>query len=115
MVVKVTSLTGNGLKDWVIQRVSSLVVATYTIFMLSYLILHPQLDYLTWRELFTPLWMKLFSLLTLIAVLLHTYIGLWTVSTDYLRPLWIRFSVQMLIRLTIFILLIWGIQVLWSV
>lgn len=115
MVVKVTSLTGNGLKDWVIQRVSSVVIAIYTLFMLSYLVLHPQIDYLTWRELFTPLWMKLFSLFTLIAVLLHAYIGLWTVSTDYLRPLWLRFSVQILIRLTIFILLIWGIQVLWSV
>lgn len=115
MVVKVTSLTGNGLKDWVIQRVSSLVVAIYTIFMLFYIVSHPQVDYLTWRELFTPLWMKLFSLLTLIAVLLHAYVGLWTVSTDYLHTLWVRFSVQMLIRLVIFVLLIWGIQVLWSV
>ena len=115
MVVKLSSLTGNGLKDWAVQRVSPVIIALYAFFMLAYVGLHPHLDYLTWRELFTPLWMKVFSLLTLVALMLHAYVGLWIVSTDYIHPISLRFSVQILIRLSLFVLLVWGVQVLWSV
>lgn len=115
MVVNPTSLTGSGLRDFLIQRVSSIFIALYTVFILGFLLMHPQMDYLTWRELFTPLWVKLFSLITLIFFMQHTYIGLWTVSTDYVRPWALRFAVQVFIRLALLLLLIWGIQILWSV
>lgn len=115
MVVNVTSLTGNGLRDWLIQQGSAFFIALYVFFLLGFLLLHPQVDYLTWRELFTPLWVKIFSLLTLFLLVLHTYIGLWTVSTDYLRPGVMRLSVQIIIRLALAALLIWGVQILWSV
>ena len=115
MVVSATSLTGNGLRDWLIQRISAVFIALYAVFILGFVLMHPQMDYLTWRELFTPLWVKVFSLLTLIFFMVHTYIGLWIVSTDYIRPRAVRFGFQILLRLGLVALLAWGIQILWSV
>lgn len=115
MVVSATSLTGNGLRDWLIQRVSAVFIALYAIFILGFVLMHPQMDYLTWRELFTPLWVKVFSLLTLVFFMLHTYIGLWIVSTDYIQPQAVRFIFQIVVRLALIALLVWGIQILWSV
>lgn len=115
MVVNPTSLTGNGLRDFLIQRISSVFIALYAFFILGFIWIHPQMDYLTWRELFTPLWVKLFSLLTLIFFMQHSYIGLWTVSTDYVKPWPVRLAVQVFIRIALLLLLAWGIQILWSV
>jgi succinate dehydrogenase / fumarate reductase, membrane anchor subunit len=115
MVVNITSLTNNGLRDWMIQRVSAVIITLYTVFILGFLFTHPQMDYLTWRELFTPLWVKIFSLMTLMAFVLHSYIGLWTVFTDYIRPRALRFTMQILLRFMLIAFLIWGIQILWSV
>lgn len=115
MVVSVMSLTGNGLRDWLIQQVSAVFIAIYVFFILGFVFFHPQMDYLTWRELFTPLWVKIFSFMTLVFFVLHTYVGLWTVSTDYLRPRMVRFGFQILIRLALVAMLIWGVQILWSV
>lgn len=36
MVTNVTSLTGNGLKDWLIQRVTAVYFAVYTIFIIGF-------------------------------------------------------------------------------
>lgn len=115
MVVSAMSLTGNGLRDWLIQRISAVFIALYVSFILGFVLMHPQMDYLTWRELFTPLWVKIFSLLTLVFFVLHTYIGLWIVSTDYIRPQTVRLGFQIFIRLILVAFLVWGIQILWSV
>ncbi|NQY85123.1 MAG: succinate dehydrogenase, hydrophobic membrane anchor protein, partial [Alcanivorax sp.] len=48
MVTSVTSLGRNGLYDWLIQRVSAVVIAVYVIGMLGFLIAQPDLDYGTW-------------------------------------------------------------------
>ena len=39
------SLTGNGLRDWLAQRFSSLIIAIYFLVLLGFFIEHPQLDY----------------------------------------------------------------------
>ena len=36
MVTNVTSLTGNGLKDWLIQRVTAVYFAIYVLYLLAY-------------------------------------------------------------------------------
>ncbi|WP_458526494.1 succinate dehydrogenase, hydrophobic membrane anchor protein [Onishia taeanensis] len=114
MVTNITNFGRSGLSDWLIQRVSAVILALYTLFMVGYLLLHPNLDYATWSGLFGATWMRIFSLLAFVSMAAHAWIGLWTVTTDYLKPTGIRLTAQTVIILAIFVFLVWGVQVLWG-
>ncbi|MCK0714033.1 succinate dehydrogenase, hydrophobic membrane anchor protein [Chromohalobacter sarecensis] len=114
MVTNITNLGRSGLSDWLIQRVSAIILAIYAVFMVLYLLFHPGLDYATWSGLFSQTWMRIFSLLAFISIAAHAWVGLWTVSTDYLKQAGARFAFQAVVMLAIFVFLVWGVQVLWG-
>lgn len=122
MVTAVTTLGRNGLADWLIQRVTAIVLTAYTIFILAYILCNPDLQYAQWRELFDQTWMRAFSFVVLLSVAAHAWIGLWSVLTDYLtdRLLGPKGLVLRLLVLAIYALvtvgyLAWGIEILWGV
>jgi succinate dehydrogenase / fumarate reductase membrane anchor subunit len=114
MVTNVTSLTGNGLKDWLIQRVTAVFFAAYTFFLLGYLVMHPALSFEQWHGLFANPIVQIATALALVALTLHAWIGLWTVTTDYMKCTVLRLSVQMIILLWLLGQLIWGFMILWG-
>jgi len=114
MVTNITNLGRSGLSDWLLQRVSAVILALYALFIVGFLLLNPGLDYAAWNGLFSQTWMRIFSLLAFIAVAAHAWIGLWTVTTDYLKSTGIRVAVQLIIVLAIFVFLVWGIILLWG-
>ena len=76
MVTNITSFSRSGLSDWIIQRASAVVMALYTVFLVVYLLAHPQLDYATWSGLFEQTWMRIFSLLAFVSLAAHAWVGL---------------------------------------
>ena len=82
MVTSVTSFSRTGLSDWLIQRVTSLVLLAYFIVIAYQLV--GSVDYTSWRLLFDQTWMKVFTLMAALALVAHSWIGLWSVFTDYL-------------------------------
>ena len=114
MVTTVTSFGRSGLSDWLVQRVSAVILAVYSIFMVAYLLLNPQLDFAQWQALFNNTSMRIFSLMALLSLGAHCWIGLWSVSTDYFKPFLLRFVFQMVVGLLMFIYTVWGVQLLWG-
>lgn len=113
MVKNVTSLTGNGLKDWLIQRVTAIFLASYTIFLWGYFLFHPHMTYVIWHDLFQNELMKIMTVTALGALFLHAWIGIWTVTTDYLKLTTLRLFVQMSVLFLLVTQLIWGVMILW--
>lgn len=109
------SLTGNGLRDWLVQRFSSLIIAVYFLVLLEFFIEHPQLDYTTLRHFFATSWMQVFTLTALLSLFLHAWVGIWTVITDYIQPIIMRIMAQSLVILALIIYLCWGIEILWKI
>ena len=114
MVTNVTSLTGNGLKDWLIQRVTAVYFAIYVFFLLGFFWCHPSMTYETWHALFSCSVVQVATAIALFALTLHAWIGIWTVTTDYMKCTVLRLSVQMLVFLGLFSQLIWGFLILWG-
>ncbi|MCY4472891.1 MAG: succinate dehydrogenase, hydrophobic membrane anchor protein [Kistimonas sp.] len=121
MVAPVTSLARSGLGDWVVQRLTAVLLAGYVLFMVAWLFAHAPLDYDQWRDLFAHTWMRVFSLLALLSLCAHAWIGLWTLSGDYLneralgrKALLVRFLFQMFCGAALFGYGVWGIQILWE-
>jgi succinate dehydrogenase / fumarate reductase membrane anchor subunit len=121
MVTSVTNLGRSGLSDWIIQRVSAVLLAAYTLCILGSFAVYPEMDYDTWRGIFDSNIMRVFSLITLAALCAHAWIGMWTVSTDYITDLqfgkaatFIRLLFQVACILLVVVYLIWGIQIFWG-
>lgn len=113
-MVNVTSLTGNGLKDWLIQRVSAIYFAAFACFIIGYFFLHPHLTFIEWHQLFSCIWVKIASVLALFMLSLHAWIGIWTVTTDYMKCTVIRLSVQMMVALWLMAQFVWGLMIVWG-
>lgn len=113
MVTSVTSFGRSGAYDWMVQRVSAVVLAVYTIWLVGLTFFCP-MDYAGWSELFSQTWVRIFSLMALIALGAHAWIGLWTVTTDYLKNGIVRFLAQAVAGAVMFIYAIWGVQILWG-
>ncbi len=86
MVRNVISLTGSGLADFVIQRVTAVVVGLYVMCVAGFLATHSDIDYAQLVHYFGSPAMKVFSTLAVLSTAAHAWIGMWTVGTDYIRP-----------------------------
>jgi succinate dehydrogenase / fumarate reductase membrane anchor subunit len=114
MVTSVTNFGRSGLYDWLMQRISALVLGIYTIFIVIYLLYYPELTYTQWKALFSNTAMRIFSLMALLSLGAHTWIGLWSVSTDYIKPMAYRFTFQLIVGGSMFAYTVWGVQLLWG-
>jgi succinate dehydrogenase / fumarate reductase, membrane anchor subunit len=119
MVTAVTSFGRSGTSDWLMQRVSGVILLAYFLF-LSWVVL-AGVDYASWKALFDQTWVKVFSLMALLSLAAHAWIGLWAVVTDYLTERMmgttgnvLRISAQLLIALVLFVYVVWGVQILWG-
>ena len=122
MVTNVTSLGRSGLSDWLIARVSAYVMTAYLIFIFGYLMLTPDLNYTQWAALNSSLPMRMFSLVTILSIAAHAWIGMWCVLTDYVTvrligpkatALRIIFQLGMIAITLLYV--IWAIDILWGI
>lgn len=109
------SLTNNGLRDWLIQRVAAVIMVVYLLVWLGLLVFKSPFDYAQWHALMTNLPMRIATLMTLLSLILHAWVGIWTVTTDYLKVTWVRLVTQWIVLSGLIICLIWGIVILWGV
>ena len=114
-LTNVTSLSGNGLRDWLIQRATALVLAAYIIFLLVFILYHHPLEFTTWQNLFSHFSMRLFSTLFLVSLFWHAWVGLWTIVTDYIKLASLRLVTQLFFIITLFLYFIWGLALFWGV
>lgn len=115
MVNSATNWGKNGLQDWLVQRVTAVILLLYLFFLVGYWILHPQLSYSEWYHLFTSPVMQMGSLLVLLSLAAHAWIGMWTVITDYVKPLFLRLLIEVSIIIGLLIEVIWGIKIIWRI
>ncbi len=53
----------NGLREWIVQRMSAIYMAVFSLALIFYLLFHPGLSFAEWHGLFAQQWMKVFSIL----------------------------------------------------
>jgi succinate dehydrogenase / fumarate reductase membrane anchor subunit len=113
-LTNVTSLSGNGMRDWLIQRATSVLMAAYIIFLLVFIMTHRPMDYAIWQGLFAHVAMRLFTSLFLLSLFWHAWIGMWTIITDYIKSAGLRLILQLFIIMALLLYFIWGLAIFWS-
>lgn len=102
------------MNDWYVQRISALVLLSYFLFIAIFIFYNGEVGFTDWNQLFSTLWMKIYTLLAVISLLLHSWVGIWTVLTDYVHNSLIRGLIQTLAILGYLVCLVWTITILWA-
>lgn len=103
-----------GLRDWLVQRVTAVVMVLYTLSIVAYGLFQPLLDYNAWTLLFSSNLVRTFSLLFLLSVFYHAWIGVRDIVMDYIKPAAIRLLIHVLVILALLLYVIWSVQILWG-
>jgi succinate dehydrogenase membrane anchor subunit len=102
-----------GLRDWLAQRVSAVLMAAYTLILLVVLLRSPPSTYAAWKELFAQGWMRVATLLFAASLAWHAWVGVRDILMDYVKPDGLRLTLQVLVLLMIASYVGWAIQILW--
>ena len=104
-----------GLRDWLAQRITAIVMALYTVLFAGLLLALPKLDFALWRDLFSPQWMKLVTLLFLLSVYFHAWVGIRNIFMDYVKHAGLRLALYALVIAALVAYTGWSVQILWSI
>ena len=105
----------SGVHDFILLRATAVVLAAYALFMAYFFISTPQITYDVWSALFAHKGMKIFTLLTVIAVMIHAWIGIWQVLTDYVKSSALRGVLQFIFTVTVLGYMVAGFMIVWGV
>ena len=114
MLNRVVTGAHYGLRDWLAQRVTALVMAVFTLSVAGYLFVQPRVDYDVWTRLFSSNVMRSFALLFLLSVFYHAWIGVRDIVMDYVKLASVRLLIHVAIILTLLLYVIWSVQILWG-
>lgn len=114
MVSNVSALGRNGVHDWLLLRASAIILTLYILYILGFVVLAQELTFDVWHGFFASSITKVFTLLALLSILIHAWIGMWQVLTDYVKPLAVRLMLQLAIVVVLVVYLLYGTIVVWG-
>lgn len=113
-----------GTTDWLVQRVSAVILAIYTLGLAAWFVCVPTVDYALWHALNAGLFMRLANTVMLLALVAHAWVGIWTIITDYVTPTRLQgfgryatvlgTACEVLTVLWLLGCLIWGAVIIWT-
>lgn len=103
-----------GLRDWIIQRVTAVIMAVYTLVILAALLFGGIAQTAErWQGFFASGWVRLISFLFVVSLCYHAWIGIRDIWMDYIKPVWVRLSLHALTLLALVGYAGWAIEILW--
>jgi succinate dehydrogenase / fumarate reductase, membrane anchor subunit len=111
---RVVSGAHYGLRDWLAQRVTAVVMAIFTAVLLVSLVLSKgPIGYMTWAGIFSNQWMKSITLVVIVSMAWHVWVGMRDIWMDYIKPVGLRLVLHVFTLVWLMACAGWAIQVLW--
>jgi succinate dehydrogenase / fumarate reductase membrane anchor subunit len=104
-----------GLRDWLAQRVTAVLMALFTVVIVVQCLLPGPMNYDKWAGIFAHQWMKVLTFSVVASLLWHVWVGMRDVLMDYVKPIWMRLSLQVFVIVWLTGCAGWAIQALWRV
>ena len=104
------SRKASGLKAWVLQRATAIYIGLFSIVLLAVLLFDPPRDYAQWRDWFADPLIGITTLVYVVAILLHAWVGIRDILIDYVKPLGLRVTLLALVALGLLACGLWASQ-----
>lgn len=103
-----------GLREWLLQRVTAIYMGAFVMYLVVRFTLDPITSYIAWKDWFTLPGVRIAFAFFFASLLLHSWIGMRSVFMDYVKPMWVRFVVQLGTATVLLILALWSLQILFG-
>lgn len=117
MVKRIVVGAHYGIKDWIIQRVTAVVMAIYTVVLALAILSLDEYTQASWQGLFSEgylgLYMRYVTFLFILSVIYHTWIGIRDIWMDYIKPTGVRLVFHALTALALVGYAGWAVRILW--
>jgi len=104
-----------GWRDFAIQRLSGVVIAVFTVWLLIELLMLPSLTYGNWAGLFATMRMKVVTSVAVLALTYHAWIGVRDILMDYIKPAMLRLALEAAAIVVLVGYVAWAVTILWRV
>lgn len=104
-----------GLKGWLAQRITAVILVLYTLWLVAALAGLPKFDYANWRLIFISPFARVSTLLAVLAVVYHAWIGMRDVWMDYIKPTGLRLLLEVATIVLLAGYALWAVVILWRV
>ena len=103
-----------GLRDWLAQRVTGLLMALFTVVVLAQVLFtQGSIGYYKWAGIFSSQWMKTLTFAVIVSLAFHAWIGMREIFMDYVKPVGVRLLLQVFAIVWLVGCAGWAVQVLW--
>ena len=103
-----------GLGDWLLQRLTAVVMLAYTVAFGACVLVCAPASYADWKALFAGGLMRIGTMLFLIALLYHAWVGVRDILMDYVHATGMRLALQAAVGLALLFYLVWSASILWG-
>lgn len=85
------SLQAQGMRTWLLQRLTAIYIAIYTLSLITWVVAESPVSYASWISLFSQPLILVTTILFYLAVLIHAWVGMRDILVDYAKPTSVRF------------------------
>jgi succinate dehydrogenase membrane anchor subunit len=103
-----------GLRDWLAQRVTAIVMLVYTVLLVIAFLRLPRFDFESWHAMWMAPWMRYATLLAMASLLYHAWVGMRNIFMDYVKPTGLRLAFHIATILALVAYGAWSVQILWG-
>lgn len=102
-----------GLRDWLAQRVTALLMALFTVVVVVQVLMPGPMNYDKWSAIFSTQWMKFLTFTVIVCLAYHAWVGVRDIWMDYVKPVGVRLFLQVFTIVWLVGCAGWAVQVLW--
>jgi succinate dehydrogenase / fumarate reductase membrane anchor subunit len=102
-----------GLKDWLAQRITGVVMVLYTLVFAVALLQGMGNSYDSWRSLMAAGPMRFLTFIFIVSLCWHAWVGIRDIWMDYVQPAGIKLVLHVLTLLALIGYAGWAAQVIW--
>ena len=110
-----TMVALEGLRPWLLQRLTALYMVVYTIYAVVYWTVVSTLSYSNWQRWLADEFNMVLLGLFYLSLLIHAWVGIRDVLLDYIKPLLLRLILLFLVAGSLMGAAIWMMKILLSV
>lgn len=101
-----------GTSGWLVQRLTSLYLAGFVVFIAIEFVRADVYDFAGWRAWWDSVPKRAATGVFIISLLLHAWVGMRSIFLDYLKPVWLRLAASVATALLLVLLALWGVRIL---
>lgn len=98
-----------GFRAWLVQRLTALIMAFFSVIVLLKLCILMPTDFASWQAFFAPVWFRALCVLFWLCLSVHAWLGVRDVLKDYVPNIAVQLALARLFFALIWLYLAWSI------